>query len=52
MNALKHWHKILSKKPGDEAFRVSLKLLRRGRDQRLADCNRFSSVETQVATPV
>ena len=40
-------NKILRNKPGDEAFRVSLKFPRRGWDQRLADFNRFSSVETR-----
>ena len=40
-------NKILRKKPGDEAFRVSLKFPRRGWDQRLANLNRFSSVETR-----
>ena len=37
--------KILRKKPGDEAFRVSFKFLRRGWDHRLADFNRFSNKE-------
>ena len=39
--------KILRKKPGDEAFRVSFKFPRRGWDQRLADFNRFSNTETR-----
>ena len=40
-------NKILRKKSGDEAFRVSLKFPRCGWDQRLANLNRFSSVETR-----
>ena len=43
--------KILRKKLGDEAFRVSFKFSRHGCDQRLADFNRFSTTETHV-TPV
>ena len=39
--------KILRKRPGDEAFRVSFKFPRGRWDQRLADFNRFSTVETQ-----
>ena len=39
--------KVLSKKPSDEAFRVSFKLPRHGWYQRLADFNRFSSIETR-----
>ena len=39
--------KILKKKPGDEAFRVSFKFLRRGWYQRLTDFNRFLNIETQ-----
>ena len=38
--------KILRKKSGDEAFRVSFKFPKYGWDQRLADFNRFSSIET------
>ena len=37
----------MRKKPGDEAFRVSFKLPRRKWDQRLADFNIFSSIETR-----
>ena len=37
----------MRKKPGDEAFWLSFKFLRRGWDQRLADFNRFSNTETQ-----
>ena len=33
--------KVLMKKSGREAFRVSFKFPRRGRDQRLADLNGF-----------
>ena len=39
--------RILRKRPGDEAFRVSFKFPRRGWDQRLADFNRFSNTETR-----
>ena len=38
--------KILRIKPGDEAFRVSFKFLRHGWNQRLANFNRFSNIET------
>ena len=37
----------MRKEPGDEAFRVSFKLPRRKWDQRLADFNLFSSIETR-----
>ena len=40
--------KTLRKKPGDEAFRLSFKLSRRGEDQRIADFNRFSNIETLI----
>ena len=39
--------KILSKKPGDEALRISFKFPRRKGNQRLANFNRFSSIETR-----
>ena len=39
--------KILRKKPGDKAFRVSFKFSTHGLDQRLADFNRFSDTETR-----
>ena len=39
--------KVFRNKPGDKAFRVSLKLPRRGWDQRHADFNRFSNIETR-----
>ena len=39
--------KILRKKPGDEVFRVSFKIPRRGWGQRLADFNRYSNIETR-----
>ena len=39
--------KILRRKPGDEAFRVSFKFPWRGWDQSLADFNRFSNIETR-----
>ena len=44
--------KILRKRPGDEAFRVSFKFPRCGWDQRIADFNRFSSLKHGVVTPV
>ena len=37
--------KSLRKRLGDKTFRISFKFLRRGWDQRLADFNRFLSVE-------
>ena len=39
--------KILRKKPGDKPFQVSFEFPRCRWDQRLADFNRFSSIETQ-----
>ena len=39
--------KILKKKPRDEVFRVSFKFPRCRWDQRLADFNRFSKIETR-----
>ena len=39
--------KILRKRSGDKASRISFKVPRRGWDQRLADFNRFSSVEAR-----
>ena len=39
--------KILSKKPGHESFRVSFKFPRHRWDQRHADFNRFSNIETR-----
>ena len=37
----------MSKRPGGEAFRVSFKFSRHGWDERLADFNRLSSIETR-----
>ena len=37
----------MRKRPGEEAFRVSFKFPRRGWEQRLANFNGFSSVETR-----
>ena len=37
----------MSKRPGGEAFRISFKFSRHGLGQRLADFNRFSSIETR-----
>ena len=39
--------KVFRKKSGDERRRVSFKFLRVGWDRRLADFNRFSSIETR-----
>ena len=39
--------KTLRKKPGDEEFQVLFKFQGRGLDQKLANLNRFSDVETR-----